>query len=216
MTELLKERILQYLWSIAPDWATNHQILEATGIPAHHQVYRLTQELQRAGLIEGDQLGQLWIFWVADSPAFQLVLPWERTDGEVPQPVGDAGLTPPQFEALARRVLGEHLGVTLQPGQVTGVPAAFDLVSNDGAYVGDARLMSRVEGPRPPAAQFAAIAERVWLLEKTGAAHPCLVFGHDRRVPAHWLSLYERLAPRIAFYFLADDGTLELLHAPES
>jgi len=32
-----KERILDYLWSILPDWATNGQIRDATGIRSHQR-----------------------------------------------------------------------------------------------------------------------------------------------------------------------------------
>lgn len=216
MTERLKEGILQYLWAISPDWATNRQILEATGIVSHSQVYRLTRELRQAGLIEGHQLGRLWIFWVAESPAFQLVLPWQASADEPPSAVGTPALTPPQFESLARQVMAEHLGVTLTPGQVPGVPKVFDLVSSDGACVGDVKYLSLIEGHRPPSATLAAIAERVWLLEKTGARVPFLVFGNDRRVPAQWLGRYGRLASRVHFYFLDDAGRLEMLQAPEA
>jgi hypothetical protein len=48
-----RERILDYLWSIAPDWATNSQIREATGIGSHQQVYLFTQELMHSGRIRG-------------------------------------------------------------------------------------------------------------------------------------------------------------------
>ena len=53
-----KERILNYLWSIAPDYATNNQIREATGIRSHQQVYLLTQELMRSGLVRGERRGR--------------------------------------------------------------------------------------------------------------------------------------------------------------
>ena len=39
-----KERVLDYLWSISPEYATNSQIRDATGIKPHQQVYLLTQE----------------------------------------------------------------------------------------------------------------------------------------------------------------------------
>jgi hypothetical protein len=45
MSKTHRERILDYLWSISPDWATNSQIKEATGIRSHQQVYLLTREL---------------------------------------------------------------------------------------------------------------------------------------------------------------------------
>jgi len=45
MSRTHRERILDYLWSISPDYAANAQIREATGISSHQQVYLLTQEL---------------------------------------------------------------------------------------------------------------------------------------------------------------------------
>ena len=65
-------------------------------------------------------------------------------------------------------------------------------------------------------ADFATIAEHVWLLEKTGAPTTFLVFGNDREVPALWLERYGSLATGVAFYFLADGGRLELLAPPSA
>ena len=45
MSRTHRERILDYLWSIAPDYATNGQIRKGTGISSHQQVYLLTLEL---------------------------------------------------------------------------------------------------------------------------------------------------------------------------
>ena len=53
------ERILGYLWSIAPDGATNRQIADRLSIQSQQTVYLLTQELLRKGLIRGEQNGNL-------------------------------------------------------------------------------------------------------------------------------------------------------------
>jgi len=66
-----------------------------------------------------------------------------------------------------------------------------------------------VYGQRLPPAKFSVIAEHVWLLEKTGAPVPFLVFGHDRQVPALWLDRFGNLVSGVRFYFIADDGRLE-------
>jgi hypothetical protein len=63
-----------------------------------------------------------------------------------------------------------------------------------------------------PPAKFSAIAEHVWLLEKTGAATAFLVFGNDRRVPEQWLERYGHLVVGVQFYFLSDEGELEELN----
>jgi hypothetical protein len=94
---------------------------------------------------------------------------------------------------------------------VPGVPKEWDMVSPDGDIVGDAKYFTLVQGQRLPPAKFSIIAEHVWLLEKTGAPATFLVFGNDRQVPALWLQRYGSLASGVAFYFLTDDGVLELL-----
>lgn len=63
------------------------------------------------------------------------------------------------FEALARSVMSLELGTELLPGDVRGVPKRFDLVSGDGAVVGDAKFYTMVRGAGLPPAKFATIAE---------------------------------------------------------
>lgn len=104
-----------------------------------------------------------------------------------------------------------ELQTELLPGEAGGVPKKFDLVSGDGAVVGDAKFYTLVRGSGLPPAKFATIAEYVWLLEKTGAAKRFLVFGNERRVPVEWLARYGKLRDNVDFYFLTEDGTLERL-----
>lgn len=209
-----KERILHYLWSISPDYATNAQIREATGISSHQQVYLLTQELMRSGLIRGEQRGREWIFWADESPAVQLASPGQAPMREV-LTQAEKQLSPRAFEDLARSVMSVYFGVPLMSGQVPGVPKEFDMVSPDGSIVGDAKYFTLVRGQRLPLAKFSIIAEHVWLLEKTGAPVTFLVFGNDRQVPELWLQRYGDLVSRVAFYFLTDDGKLELIQETE-
>ncbi len=75
MTKTHKERILDYLWFISPEMATNGQIREGIGIKSHQQVYMLTQELMHSGQIRGEQRGRAWVFWADESPAVQLAAP---------------------------------------------------------------------------------------------------------------------------------------------
>jgi hypothetical protein len=107
--------------------------------------------------------------------------------------------------------MSDHFGVPLVPDEVPNVPKRFDLVSPDKDIVGDAKYFTLVRGQRLPPAKFSIIAEHVWLLEKTGAQNTFLVFGNDRQVPVPWLRRYSNLASNVAFYFLTDDGVLELL-----
>lgn len=210
MDKTNKERILDYLWSIAPRGATNSQIRDGTGISSHQQVYMLTRELRDAARIRGEQRGREWVFWADESTAAKLASP-----GSVPLrevfAQADKQLTPRVFEKLAQKVMGDHFGVPLTPGEVPGVPKRFDLVSLDKDIVGDAKYFTLVRGQRLPPAKFSIISEHVWLLEKTGAPVTFLVFGNDRSVPFLWLKRYGNLASGVAFYFLTDDGVLEQL-----
>jgi len=206
----LRERILNYLWSIAPDYATNSQIHEATGIGSHQQVYLLTQELMYSHLIRGEQRGREWMFWADEAPAVQLASPGWASRRDLVTEVEER-LTPRAFEDLARVVMSTHFGVPLAPGQVPGVHKEWDMVSTDGDIVGDAKYFTLVHDQRLPPAKFSVIAEHVWLLEKTGALKTFLVFGNDRQVPEIWLQRYGTLASGVSFYFLSDDGRLELL-----
>jgi hypothetical protein len=210
MSKTNKERILDYLWSIAPERATNSQIRAATGISSHQQVYLLTQELMRT-YIRGERRGNEWVFWSDESLAAQFTSPGRASPQEIAAQAGQ-GLTPGAFEKLAQHRMSEHFGVSLAPGTVPGVPKEFDLVSPDKAIVGDAKYFTLVRGQRLPPAKFSVIAEYVWLLEKTGAPTKFLVFGNDRQVPELWLTRYGKLAFEVAFYFLADDATLEQIH----
>lgn len=203
-----KDKILNYLRFIAPDRATNADLRRQTGIQSHQQVYMLTQELKRERQIHGIQHGKEWYFWY-ELDATETG--W-RAQRERQAPDEDVDLmTPADFEALARRVLSRHFGVPLAAGRVTGVPKLFDLVSPDGAVVGDAKYYTLVGGERLPPAKFSVIAEHVWLLEKTQAARRFLVFGNDARVPRLWLERYGHLAAGVTFFFLHDDERLDVL-----
>ncbi|MFQ6135257.1 MAG: hypothetical protein ACE5KU_05525 [Nitrososphaerales archaeon] len=107
--------------------------------------------------------------------------------------------------------MSDYFGVELRPGQPDGVPKLFDYVSDDGKITGDAKYFTLVRGRSLPPAKFSAIAEHVWLLEKTGAERKFLVFGNDRRVPTRWLKKFGRLVSNIDFFFIDDRGEIELL-----
>jgi len=145
MSRTHRERILDYLWSISPDWATNSQIREATGINSHQQVYLLTQELMHSRLIRGEQRGREWIFRADESLAIQLASPGRASYGELSSHA-EKELSPLAFEDLARAVMGRHFGVPLRPGQVPGVPKEWDMVSPDGDILGDASTLPLSRG----------------------------------------------------------------------
>ncbi|NJO81743.1 MAG: helix-turn-helix transcriptional regulator [Blastochloris sp.] len=201
-----KERILDYLWSVAPGGATNGQIARALGISSQQTVYMTTQELAGRRLIRAAKEGATWVFYTLDTQA----------DGGAVRAstasTARAGtLTPMTFEALAGRILGEYYRTPLAPGVVAGIRKRFDFVSADAQIVGAAKYDTLVRGERLPPAKFATIAEHVWLLEKTNAPTQFLVFGHDREVPVRWLERYGPLAGSVQFFFLSDEGHLEVL-----
>jgi len=210
MSRTHRERILDYLWAISPDWATNSQLREAVNISFHQQVYLITQELMHFRLIRGKQRGRAWVFWADESLAAQLASPGRVSRREVATQAGQR-LSPRAFEDLARSVMSVHLGVPLTPGQVPGVPKEFDMLSPERDIVGDAKYFTLVRGQRLRPAKFSIIAEHVWLLEKTGAPAKFLIFGNDRQVPELWLQRHGKLAAGVAFYFLTDGGDLEQL-----
>ncbi len=210
MSKTNKERVLDYLWSISPQAATNGEIRVGTGVNSHQQVYMLTRQLRHRGQIKGEQRGHEWFFWADESVVAQFATTGRAHPKAIVHQV-ERALTPGAFEELARRVMSAHFGVRLVDGEVPEVPKCFDLVSPAGDIVGDAKYFTLVRGRRLPPAKFSVIAEHVWLLERTGAATTFLVFGNDRQVPLLWLKRYGALVSRVDFYFLTDDGALELL-----
>lgn len=213
MARTNRERVLDYLWSIAPDDATNSQIREATGIKSHQQVYLITRRLMGAGRIQGEQRGREWFFWADESLDVQPASPGRAS--QAARSEANEALSPRAFEELARSVMSRHYGLPLAAGEVPGVPKEFDMVSADYEIVGDAKYYTLVRGQRLPPAKFSVIAEHVWLLEKTSASIRFLVFGNQRDVPMLWLERYGDLVSGVDFYFLSDEGELDLLTEAE-
>jgi hypothetical protein len=202
------EKILNYLWSIAPSGATNAQIVHGTGIASHQAVYMATQDLLYQGRVHSERQGRIWAFYAIEGPAVDL--------GYAPRAATRPGYfhqmrSAAEFEAVARVKLEQRYGISLAPGSLANVPKRFDFVSPDGRIVGDAKYYTLVGGVGLPPAKFSIIAEHVWLLEKTAAPVLFLVFSNDRAVPVQWLKRYGHLAGQVAFHFLSDSGELENL-----
>lgn len=62
-----KERILDYLWSVAPGGATNSQIARALGITSQQTVYMTTRELAGRRLIRAAKEDATWVFYTFDA-----------------------------------------------------------------------------------------------------------------------------------------------------
>lgn len=203
------QKILNYLWSVAPNGATNAQIAQGTGITPHQAVYMATQALLYQGRVQSERQGRQWMFHAVEGPAVDL----GHSPSAATSPAGyyHEALTAARFEEVARVRLGQHYGTSLAPGSLGNVPKRFDFVSPDQRVVGDAKYYTLVGGVGLPPAKFSIIAEHVWLLERTDAPVQFLVFGNDRSVPVQWLKRYGHLTPQVAFFFLTDAGELETL-----
>lgn len=201
------EKLLDYLWSIAPKGASNADIREAIGSQSHQSVYMLTKDLKGQGVINAERKGREWFFYVNESATAKLTSPGPARSGQIFY----GKLSPHEFEKLARKVMRDHFGMTFSEREVPGVPKRFDMVSENGRFIGDAKYYTLVDGKRLPPAKFSVIAEHVWLLGKTNAATKFLVFGNDMEVPRLWLSRYTALVDDVAFFFLSDEGDLTQL-----
>jgi hypothetical protein len=87
-----------------------------------------------------------------------------------------------EFGELARKTMSMHFGKNLYKRNPKGFPKRFDMVSDDGRIIGDAKYLTLVRGVKLPPAKFMEIAGHVWLLENVPAGRRFLVFGNQRRV----------------------------------
>jgi hypothetical protein len=206
-----RDRVLQFLRSIAPQDASNAEIVARTGIRPHQQVFMITRDLSEAGLIRGVRSGHEWRYR-SEGPKPTLSKEVFVPDTHLPPADGDVS-SPRQFELLAQRLMSRHYGVRLDPGKVPGVPKTFDLVSSDHKIVGDAKFYTLVRGEQLPPAKFSVIAEHVWLLEKVTAERKFLVFGNERQVPERWLVRYGALVGDVRFWFIDEQEVIHQLPA---
>jgi hypothetical protein len=202
------ERILAYLARIAPRSASNTEIVRFTQIQPHQQVFQVTKRLVDEGKLSAGKDGNEWRFRLKESDEPHAPLQSEFRTPLIFQPLDSFVELAREFERKAGTAMAHHFGVPLQQGEVGRVPKRFDFISPDRTIVGDAKYMSLVHGIADPPAKFSIIAEHVWLLERTNAAHQFLVFGNDRRVPTRWLERYGALRDRTEFFFLDSDSRL--------
>lgn len=122
-------------------------------------------------------------------------------------------------EAIAKEVMEEYLGVKLEKKKLNifGKYKEFDLVNIEEAVVGDVK--SYTFKGAVPAAQFSAMSEYVWLMEKleqsSGRKWKKFIVGLGNR------NTFERYAKQygpwlgdVEIYFIDSDGKLEILRSP--
>ena len=155
------QKILNYLWSIAPQGATNAQIAQGTGITPHQAVYMATQALLYQGRVHSERQGRQWVFYAVEGPAVDL----GHSPSAATSPAGyyHEALTAARFEELARDQLGQHYAASLSPGSVRGVPKRFDFVSPDQRIVGDAKYYTLVGGVGLPPAKFSNVNRGIFV-----------------------------------------------------
>src|SRR4051812_10720482 len=113
-----------------------------------------------------------------------------------------------EFESVARLRMSREFETELAERRLANHPKRFDMVSGDGAIIGDSKYLTLVRGLDLPPAKFMEIAGHVWLLESTPAGRRFLIFGNQRRVPEWWLEKYGDLVRTVEFYYLDSNGKL--------
>jgi hypothetical protein len=74
-----------------------------------------------------------------------------RLDGKDEKAIlkkGSTEISWKEFEEIARVVMSKYFGVELKERHISGHPKTFDLVSEDGKVVGDAKFLTMVRGGR--------------------------------------------------------------------
>jgi hypothetical protein len=202
-----KERVLDYLWQIAPEKATNKQIAKDAGLVSHQVAYMLTQELLRNRQIIGERGNGNWLFTV--NPATSLKTPH-----------GDMRLTasgsvfydPKRLKASIEKELSSKTKNKKWGGKPSiDFPKEFDFVSEDGTIIADIAQISMVSGEKLMLAKFSMVSEMVWLLEKVPAERRILIFtGDTEELPQNWLSRLGALTT-VEFFFIDEFGKMKQL-----
>lgn len=116
-----------------------------------------------------------------------------------------------EFQDFVSKEMGNYFGVHFSEKNPGGFPKRFDMVSPDEDIVGDAKYLTLVNGVSEPPAKFMEIAGHMWLLEHLPAKRKFMVFGNQREVPELWLKKYGKLVENVEFFFLSDDGKLDVI-----
>ena len=109
-----------------------------------------------------------------------------------------------EFELSVINYFNSHSSHSFSKRKVdlNGVMFEFDLVSDDGEIIGDAKFLKNI---KVPAAKWDNISHYVWLLEHSRAKIKFMVFGNDREVPERYLKRFEPLTGDVEFYFFNNE-----------
>jgi hypothetical protein len=211
-----RDLILRHLLFVYPHEVTNSDLVKATHIQPHQQVFVITSRLLEQGLISGRKQGKEWFFKAKPSDVTNTVKAQVAhapiATPSIPSGIEETDIGSASFEQMARDVFSNYFATDLRVGSLPGIPKKWDLLSRDGQIVGDAKYFSLVGGKSLPPAKFSIIAEYVWLLEKTDARKKLMVFGNQIEVPQQWLHKYGSLVKTVKFYFLDNDGVISDLN----
>ena len=219
--EVRQERVLKYLAAIYPKGATYGELEAGLHILPRQQLIHTMQDLVKVKRVRGEKSktrkGVFWTFYaLVDLNAADTIAPVgpaSRPRAAIEMHLEDLVDLPEstRLKKTADRAMCAFYGVPLAKRGLIGLPGFFRLVSEDGCTVGEVLVFEQAQGLKASPARLAAISEKVWLLEKSNAQARFLAFAGDRRTAIDWLVRYAHLAVGVTFYYVREDGEVELL-----
>jgi len=142
---------------------------------------------------------------------------FKLADDSEPVEVGSENRINP--EEIAKEVMEKYFGVKLEKRRLNifGKYKEFDLVNVEEAIVGDVKRYT-FKG-EVPAAQFSAISEYIWLMEKleqsSGRKWRKFIVGlGNREIFEKYVKNYNPWLGDVEIYFIDEDKNLEILRSP--
>jgi hypothetical protein len=219
--DVRQDRVLQYLAAIYPKGATYGELEAGLHIFPRQRIIHLMQDLLKANKVRGEKSktrrGVFWTFYALvelgtteSSPPPGLAA---RPRANLEMHLEDLADLPEtaRLKKTAERAMCSFYGMPLAKRGLIGLPGFFSLVSEDGCTVGEVLVFEQSQGLKASPARLASISEKVWLLEKSNVQARFLAFAGDRRTAMDWLVRYAHLAVGVTFYYVREDGEVELL-----
>ncbi len=140
----------------------------------------------------------------------------EDTEHEQVEVSGEDRINPGE---IAKEVMEKHFGVKLGKRRLSifGKYKEFDLVNVEEAIVGDVKCYT-FKG-EVPAAQFSAISEYIWLMEKLERSskrkwRKIIVGLGNKEIFEKYVKNYNPWLGDIEIYFIDEEKNLEILRSP--